>query len=43
VKLAGTQLVSALSLYELKDKQEAATDEAAPADDGEGANEEAGE
>ncbi len=41
VKLAGTQLVSALSLYELEDK-DAAADEAAPVDDG-GAYEEAGE
>ena len=43
VKLAGTQLVSALTLYELEDNSDAAADEAAPADDGEGANEEAGE
>ena len=38
VKLSGTQLVSALTLYELEDKEEAA-----PVDDGEAANEEAGE
>lgn len=38
VKLAGTQVVSALTLYELKDKEEAA-----PVNDGEPANEEAGE
>ena len=36
VKLSGTQLVSALTLYELEDKEEAA-----PADDGEPANDEA--
>ena len=41
VKLAGTQLVSELTLYELKDKQDAAAVEAAPVEDG-GANEEAG-
>jgi hypothetical protein len=38
VKLSGTQLVSALTLYELEDKEEAA-----PADEGEGAYEEAGQ
>ena len=38
VKLSGTQLVSALTLYELEDKEEAA-----PADEGEPANDEAGE
>jgi hypothetical protein len=43
VKLAGTQLVSALTLYELADNKDAAADEAAPAADGEGADEEAGE
>ena len=37
VKLSGTQVVSALTLYELEDK------EAAPTDAGEPANEEAGE
>ena len=37
VKLSGTQVVSALTLYELADK------EAASADAGEGSNEEAGE
>ncbi|MGH7154812.1 MAG: hypothetical protein ACREF3_12870 [Acetobacteraceae bacterium] len=42
VKLAGTQLVSALTLYELEDNKDAAADEAAPVDDG-GAVEEAGE
>jgi hypothetical protein len=42
VKLAGTQLVSALTLYELEDNSDAATDEDAPVDDG-GADEEAGE
>ncbi len=42
VKLAGTQLVSALTLYELEDNKDAAADEAAPVDDG-GADEEAGE
>ena len=42
VKLAGTQVVSALTLYELEDKEDAAAEEA-PADEGEGANEEAGE
>ena len=42
VKLAGTQMVSALTLYELEDKSDAAADEAAPVDDG-GADEEAGE
>src|SRR6202521_3846955 len=35
VKLSGTQVVSALTLYELKDKEEAATDTPAPADEGE--------
>jgi hypothetical protein len=43
VKLSGTQVVSALTLYELEDKEDAAAAEAAPADEGEGANEEAGE
>ena len=43
VKLSGTQVVSALTLYELEDKEDAAAAEAAPADDGEGANEDAGE
>ena len=43
VKLAGTQVVSALTLYELEENKEAAADEAAPADDGAGADEEAGE
>ena len=38
VKLSGTQVVSALTLYELKDKEEAA-----PVTDGEPSNEEAGE
>ena len=38
VKLSGAQLVSALTLYELEDKEEAA-----PADGGEPANDEAGE
>ena len=38
LKLSGTQVVSALTLYELKDKEEAA-----PVADGEPANEEAGE
>jgi hypothetical protein len=38
VKLSGTQVVSALTLYELEDKEEAA-----PVNDGEPANEEAGE
>ncbi len=38
LKLSGTQVVSALTLYELKDKEEAA-----PVTDGEPANEEAGE
>ncbi|MGA7178904.1 MAG: hypothetical protein WBX11_04865 [Thiobacillaceae bacterium] len=38
VKLSGTQVVSALTLYELADQ-----DRAASADAGEGANEEAGE
>ncbi len=42
VKLAGTQLVSALTLYELEDNKDATADEAAPVDDG-GADEEAGE
>jgi len=42
VKLAGTQLVSALTLYELEDNKDATADEAAPAHDG-GADEEAGE
>jgi len=37
VKLSGTQVVSALTLYELEDR------EAAPADAGEGSAEEAGE
>jgi len=41
VKLAGTQLVSELTLYEVKDK-DAVADVAAPADGGEGADEEAG-
>jgi hypothetical protein len=43
VKLSGTQVVSALTLYELEDKEASAAAEAAPADEGEGANEEAGE
>jgi hypothetical protein len=43
VKLAGTQLVSALTLYELEDNKDAVADEAAPADGGEGTDEEAGE
>ena len=38
LKLSGTQLVSALTLYELADKEEVA-----PADEGEGAYEEAGQ
>ena len=38
LKLSGTQVVSALTLYELKDKEEAA-----PVTDGEPASEEAGE
>jgi len=38
LKLSGTQVVSALTLYELKDKEEAA-----PVNDSEPANEEAGE
>ena len=38
LKLSGTQVVSALTLYELKDKEEAA-----PVNDGERANDEAGE
>lgn len=42
LKLSGTQVVSALTLYELEDKDAAAAAEAAPADEGEGANEEAG-
>ena len=42
VKLAGTQVVSALALYAIEDK-EAAAEQPAPADEGEGANEEAGE
>lgn len=41
VKLAGTQLVSELTLYEVKDKKDAVADEAAPVEDG-GANEVAG-
>ena len=40
VKLSGTQVVSALTLYELEANTQ---EEAAPADEGEGANEEAGE
>lgn len=40
VKLAGTQVVSALTLYELEADSE---DAAAPADEGAQANEEAGE
>ncbi len=43
VKLSGTQVVSALTLYELEEKEAAATDAPTPADEGEGANEEAGE
>ena len=43
VKLAGTQLVSTLTLYELEDNKDATPDEAAPVDDGEPADEEAGE
>ena len=39
LKLSGTQVVSALTLYELEGDKE----EAAPADEGDGANEEAGE
>ena len=42
MKLAGTQMVTALTLYELEDKSDAAADEAAPVEDG-GADEEAGE
>ena len=42
VKLAGTQLVSVLTLYELEDNKDATADEAAAVDDG-GADEEAGE
>lgn len=42
VKLSGTQVVSALTLYAIEDK-EAATADAPPADEGEAANEEAGE
>ena len=38
LKLSGTQVVSALTLYELEDKEEAA-----PVHDAESANEEAGE
>jgi len=38
VKLSGTQLVSALTLYELEDKEEAA-----PADEGEPENDVAGQ
>ena len=38
LKLSGTQVVSALTLYELKDKEEAA-----PINDSEPTNEEAGE
>ena len=38
VKLSGTQLVSALTLYELEDKEEAA-----PVDEGEPSDDEAGE
>jgi len=40
VKLSGTQVVSALTLYELEANTQ---EDAAPADDGEAANEEAGE
>ena len=40
VKLSGTQVVSALTLYELETNTQ---EDAAPADAGEGANEEAGE
>ena len=43
VKLAGTQLVSALTLYELEDNKDAAADDAAPDDDGADADEETGE
>ncbi len=39
VKLSGTQVVSALTLYELEDNKE----DAAPIDQNDGANEEAGE
>lgn len=39
VKLSGTQVVSALTLYELEDNKE----DAAPIDHTDGANEEAGE
>ena len=42
VKLSGTQVVSALTLYELEDKEDAAAEEPAPANEGDGANEEAG-
>ena len=42
VKLAGTQLVSALTIYELTDNKEVPPAETAPVDDGD-ANEEAGE
>ena len=38
LKLSGTQVVSALTLYELEDKEEAA-----PIDDGQPANDEAGQ
>ena len=40
VKLSGTQVVSALTLYELEANTQ---EDAAPADEGESANEEAGE
>ncbi len=40
VKLSGTQVVSALTLYELEANTQ---EDGAPADEGEGANEEAGE
>ncbi len=43
VKLAGTQLVSALTLYAIEDKEAAAADTPAPTEEGEAANEEAGE
>jgi len=44
LKLYGKQVVdSGIHIYELKDGKDAVADEAAPADDGEAANDEAGE
>lgn len=43
LKLYGKQVIdSGIHIYELKDNKDAVADEPAPADDGEGANEEAG-